>query len=887
MRHVARELLSRIASMFRRRERDEDFDAELAAHLEMSVQEHMSRGMSAEEAHRVALLELGGLSQTRELHRDSRGLPQLETLVRDIDYAARVLRRNPGLTLFAVLIIGLGVAAGSTVFSVFNTLFVRPLPFESPGRLVWIANGRSANLSSQTVQVANLQSLRAQTRSFVDVAGYSPFYGSGDIRLTGNGEPERLTGVPVTQRFFRLLGIRPHLGRFFSADEALWNAQKTVVLSHNFWRRRMAADPNIIGRSITLDGKPATVIGVLPASFDFASTFTPGARADLFTPYPLSPETDAHGNTLALIARLRDGVDIRTAQAETTVIAERIRSERKEGQRLNAFRPTLSTLRERITGKFYYASLALVGAVGFLMLLVCANLSNLLLVRASVRQKEMAIRAALGAGRGRLIRQLLAESLTLALCGAALGVTLAFSAINIVSRWEDTTIPLLRDVQLDATALVFTLLITLLTGVAFGLAPALGLSALAPHNALKEGSRGSTEGRAQGRLRRAFVVAEVGLVCVLLTGAGLLIRSLIHVLDVTLGFETENVIALRIDPAPQYATVSQKNAYYDEMLRAVRSVPGVEAAGLTDALPLGDNFGWRTWDARQKGHVNDRERAISPLVRMIDNAYLNTMKIPLLAGRAFQPADEHPEAEPVIIVNEALTRRLWPGRDPLGQVLVTSNQERRVVGVVGGVRYFGLEQDPGLEMYLPLRRGDDYQVVDLVVRGSIPVANLIPDVRAALRNADPNLPAANFRTMQQLVAHSVFPRRSVVMLLAGFALFGLTLASLGIYAVISYSVSLRKQEIGIRMALGASPRDLQTGILVQTLRLVMIGVAVGVPAAWVAAQALRGLLFGVPTSDPVTFAAVLAVMTAVAALAGYLPARRASRLNPLDALRAD
>jgi predicted permease len=824
------------------------------------------------------------MEQARELHRDNRGLPFVDTLLRDFRYALRTLRRDAGLTTFAILIVGLGVGASSTVFSVFNTLFLRPLPFHDPARIVWIANGESDNLSSQTVQVAYLLGLRTQSQSLSEVAAYSPFYGTGDIRLTGTGEPERLTGVPVTEGFFRLLGVKPQLGRTFTAEECREQAPKTVILSHGFWQRRLASDPSIVGRSVILDDEPATVVGVLPASFDFAAVFKPGSRVDLFRPFPLSPQKDAQGNTLALMARLTPGADIRTAQAEVTTIGANIAAERKRNLRRNEFNPRLSTLRERVSGKFRYALVVLVGAVGFLILLVCANLSNLLLVRASVRQKEMAIRSALGAARPQLIRQMMIESVTLACCGAALGVILAYVGTSALAGLENVAIPLLRDVQLDGVALGFAVLLALLTGAIFGLAPALQLSAVPLSKAMNEGGRGSISGG--GWLRRAFVVAEVALVCILLTGAGLLGRSLVRVLDVELGFEKDNVVALRVDPSRAYSTHEERNAYFDQVLRSVRAIPGVEAVGLTDALPMGDNFGWRRWDAVAKGQNVEPEHHLSPLVRMIDTGYLAAMKIPLRAGRAFTPADNK-TSERVIIVNEDLAQALWPGEDPLGRIITTSNEDRRVVGVVGGVRYFAPERGAGSEMYMPIAQTGDHQVVDLVLRGAVPPSTLTPSIRAALRQVDPYLPATQFRTMQQLVDQSVFPRRFIVLLVAGFAVFGLVLASLGIYAVISYSVSQRKQEIGIRMALGASAQDLQRRFVLQTLKLALLGLLIGVPASWMASRAIQGLLFGVTSSDPLTFTSVLALLSTVAALAGYLPARRASRLNPLDALRTD
>jgi predicted permease len=802
---------------------------------------------------------------------------------RDVRYAIRSLRFDKSAAVFSIAIAALGIGASATVFSICQALLLRPLPFREPERLVWIANGTSENLSAQTVQVANLVDLQEQNRSFEGIAGFYQFYTPDDIRLTGAGEPERLTGVPVTQTFFPLLGVRPEAGRFFDDTESRYGAPKTAVLGYRFWQRRFAGDRGIVGKSIVLDGEPVTVVGVLPASFDFEATFVPGRRVDLFFPFPLSPETNRKGNTLALVGRLRSGVDLRTAQTEATVIASRIKTGREGNAFRNGFAPTLTTLRERISGRFRSALLVLAGAVGFLMLLVCANLSNLLLVRASRRQREMAVRAALGASRRDLVGQMMTESLVLCVAGAALGLVLAIGATTVVSRIQGTSIPLLHDVRVDTIALGVIVIMAVVTGVVFGLLPAFQASAQALPVALAEASRGSTSGR-DGRVRRAIVVAEVALACVLTTGAGLLIRSLGRVLDVQPGFATENVIAVRVDPSTTRATRDQRNLYFDEVVRAVRAVPGVQALGLTDALPLGDNFGWRRWNASPAGSApNDGER-IQPLVRMIDEGYLGTMKIPLRAGRTFTAADDA-SSEPVIIVNETLAGTLWSGKDPVGRVLKTSGVNRRVVGVVGDVRYFGLDRGLDAEMYMPMRQTADYESVDLAVRGAVSPTALAAGVRAALRRVDPNLPTVEFRTMEQLVDRSVFARRFTVLLVAGFAAFGLILSCLGIYAVISYSVSQRTQEIGIRMALGATPSRLRTAIFGETGVLVALGIAVGVPASWMASRAIRGLLFDVGPSDPATYATVLVVMSAVAVLAGYVPARRATQVDPAVALR--
>ena len=626
-------------------------------------------------------------------------MPLVDVMSRDIHHGLRSLGREWRAALLVMVIAGLGIGASTTVFSICRALLLRPLPFREPDRLAWIGNGTSENLSAQTVQVNNLLDLRAASHSFTDIAAFYAFYAPGDIWLTGGGVPERITGVPVTQSFFGLLGIEPLAGRSFDSTEVQWNAAKTVVLGHDFWQRRFAGDRGVIGRAIVLDGQPVTVIGVLPASFDFAAIFTPGRRADVFLPFALSPETNRRGNTLAVIGRLRNGARLEEAQAESGVIASRLSNVRDGDRRRNAFAPRLLPLRDQVSGRLRSALVVLASSVGFLMLLVCANLSNLLLIRASDRRREMAVRAALGAPRHRLVRQLLVESLLLGAGGAMLGVTLAVAGTEAISRIQGTAVPLLNGVQVDGVVLAFTVLVAVLSSVAFGLLPAMQASSFFLPTALAEGGRGSTDAHG-GRLRRTIVAVEVALVCVLLTGAGLLARSLERVLNVDPGFAMNDLVTIRVDPQ-RSLTPQQRTAYFDAIVREVRGVPGVDRTGLTDALPLGDNFGWRRWDVRLPEWDRTVE-APSPLVRMIDEEYLNTMKIPLREGRLFATTDDS-ASEGVIIVNERLARTLWPGRSPLGQVLQTSGARRVVVGVVGDTRYFGLDREPDMEMYMPLR----------------------------------------------------------------------------------------------------------------------------------------------------------------------------------------
>jgi predicted permease len=874
-----RSFFLRLVAFFRKRPLDGDFAEELNSHVALLIDENIARGMTPEEARRKALIELGGVEQITELHRETRSLPFLESLAQDLRYALRTLRRDVGFATFTILIVGLGVGASCTIFSVVNTLLVHPLPFREPASLAWMANHDDAtgDMSAKTTQVDHFLDMRAQSQSFSDMAAYMAFYGVGDAKLIGDGEPERLTSVPVSQNFFSLLGVEPQIGRQFSAEECKWNAPGAVMLTDGIWRRKFGADPSIVGRAISFDGGPKTVVGVLPASFDFATIFTPGSRVDIFEPFPLTPETNRWGNTLSIVGRLRHGATVQSAQAEVTLLAKLDKQAHKER---NDFEPKVSSLSEHVSGHLRPALFVLATAVGVVMLIVCANLSNLLLARGAARQKEIAVRAALGAGKWRLIQQLLTESILLACCGALIGLALAVIGTRVLTHLTSVSIPLLADVRIDGSALAFTVLTALVTGLIFGLLPALQVRDLKLHDTLKDANRGSSQGRGHAWIRNALVISEIGLACVLVVGAGLLIRSFLRVLDVDMGFRPEHAAAVRVDPNASYKTQEQKNAYFGEVLRRAMDVRGVEGAGLSDALPLGHN---RSWGIAAKGVQYTPETYPDGFPRIISEGYFKAMGVPLKKGRDFSARDDK-GALAAVILNEACARTLWPGQDPIGHV-VSIDVDRTVVGVVGDVHHMALEEASGNEFYIPIRQIQDYGSVDLVMRTAIPTPELSAKIREALLPIEPNLATQNLRTMQMMVDRAVSPRRFVVILLGGFAVFALVLASLGIYAVISYSVSQRTQEIGIRMALGASAETLQRKILLQTLGLAGIGMVIGVLCSWTMSRALRGMLFGVTPTDPWTFLGMIVLLTGVAALAGYLPARRASRIDPMTALR--
>jgi predicted permease len=864
---------ARFRALFRKRKLDAEMDEEMRSHIELRTQANIGAGMDAEDARSDARRRFGWGESIKEECRDQRGLRWAEDLVQDIRYGLRGMRGDAGSSLFVILIAGLGIGGASAVFSLVNALVLRPLPFHDPGRLVWIGNGETYR-----TQVEHYSDLRERNQSFTDLAGWFAYYGKGDRELTGTGEPERLTTVPVTENFFAVLGVEPAIGRSFTKEECQGDyfAPPAVVLSHSFWRRRLALDPSVVGRKLTLDNQPAVVVGVLPASFDFASVFAPGIPIDAFIPWPVTGKNKPNGNTMAIVGRLKPGVTVQGAQAEFAVLAKQLNN---QNPKRNPVQPMMAPLQLHVDGQVRPALVVLTCAVGAVMLIVCANLSHLQLARMGKRQKEMAIRSALGAGRFRLLRQMLTEGVTLACCGAALGLLLAVAATREVAQLDAFNLPLLVSVRVDGSTLAFTVLVAVASGVLFGLAPALQIKRNNVREGLQDAGRGSSGG-GNGWFRDGLVVSELALACVLLVGAGLLIQSFLHVLDVNLGFRPERAASLRIDPSFQIASSAQQNSFIDDALHRVRAIPGIAAAGITDILPL---RGDRSWQVSGKGQAQDKDHYNESYVRVVTDGYFGALGIPLKAGREFTENDRA-NSDPVVIVNETFARALWPGQDAIGQ-MITQDGGRRVIGVVGDVHHENPERPSGLEMYLPFRQTGDYSSMDLVVRSALPPASLAEGIRTALRPIDPNLPVTEFQTLQELVDKVVSPRRFLAVLLAGFAGFALLVASLGIYALISYSVNRRTREIGIRMALGADKWLVQREVLTKTLRLAVVGVTLGTLASFALSRWIGSMLFGTTATDPFVFSGVILLLCAVALIAGYVPARRASRIDPIIALR--
>ncbi|NOT59894.1 MAG: ABC transporter permease, partial [Acidobacteria bacterium] len=618
----------------------------------------------------------------------------MQTLLQDLRYGARMLMKQPGFTLIAVLTLALGIGATTAIFSVMNALVFRSLPFTEAERLVWIANVGEDGLSGQTTRMNNFIDWRNLNQSFADLAGYFAFSDYESFSLTDSGEPERLSGYFITQNFLPLLGVQPLLGRNFDAEESRLNGRKAVLLSYGFWQRRFGGDAKIVGQTITLKDQATVVVGVLPPTFDFASTFTPDTRVDLFAPFPMAKELDRMGNTLAVIGRLKPGVYISQAQAEFNSLNQQL--QQQYPARGNGFGARMTGLQQQINGRFQRGLWVLFAAVGCVLLIACANLSNLMLVRASARRKEIALRLALGATRWRLVRQMLTESVLLAMAGAAVGLPLALFATDTIASTNAFSIPLLQAVKVDTTALLFTLAVTVSTGLLFGVLPALQATGANVQADLQDAARGSSAGRQRGRLRDTLVVAEIALACVLLIGACLLMRSFWQVLQTDPGFRVEQTAVWRIEPGQKCGTPGKNFALYATLTERVAALPGVVSVGLTDTLPLGRN---RSWDVRVKAQADRDSVGVFP--RMIDPGYRTTMGIVLRTGRDFTKLDTE-KTEQVTMISEALANRLFPGQEAVGSQVITGNREYRVSGVVGNVRHGSLEAAAEPEMYFPL-----------------------------------------------------------------------------------------------------------------------------------------------------------------------------------------
>ncbi len=877
-----RESFLRLQSFARKKPLDRDLEEEMALHLQFAIEENLQKGMTAQEAERQARIRFGGPQQSKETHRESRGLPLLDTLLRDIRYTLRTLWRDRAFAAIAILILALGIGANIAVFSIINTLLLRPLPFANSNELAWLDSNRGlGGLSSLTYKIDVYDEYAKQNRSFEQVTAYMPFFGPGGYSLTGRGEPLALTGVMTDWNFFQTLGVQPQYGRAFLPGETAKGAAHVAILDNAFWRQHFNSDLSILNQSVTINKQSYTVVGILPPSFDFGAAFAPGQRIELFEPYPWE-DIRQWGNTVFIIGRRKPGATVQSAQSEADLLLPQMRATHKDWY--SNYDTRVSSLSGHVRGKLRASLIVLWSAVGLILLIVCVNLANLLFARSAARSKEFATRAALGAGRSRIVGQLLTESVVLSLAGALLGLVFAYGIVSFVSRQASLALPLLSSMKIDGATLLWALLMTALAAVLFGLAPGFLIASANLRAGLASSSRGSTEGRHFHGLRSLLVISEVALACVLLVGAGLLLRSFLRVLDVDLGFQPSQAAALTIsyddDGKPEHRIPILR-----EILRRAELVPGVEAAGISDMLPLGRNRSWGFTAVGRAYSKEDGPDVYDAYIRIVTPGYLSAMGMKLREGRDFDWALDRPDTQSAVIINEAAAKLQWPGQNPIGKLVNCCSKDPGVIiGVISDVRQNSLEDAATPEMFQSYAQAGP-EGSELVVRTKLRPEVLGPALAKTMRDFSPNQPVGEFRPLQRIVETSTSPRRFFVMLVGSFATLGLILAALGIYGVISYMVTRQRQEIGIRMALGASRGNVLSDVVNRTLRLAFVGIAIGAVVSFVAGKWISSLLFQTEPGDPMTFVAMFTVFACVALLAGYIPAQRASRIDPLVALR--
>jgi len=877
-----------------------DVKDELSFHLEAKTDDLIRQGLSPEAARKEAERQFGDLRAVQRIGQEigqktekrRRLADYWSDLLHDVRYTFRTLRRDPGFAAISLLILALAIGANVAVFSVVNTILLRPLPFPHSNELVWIAPPPSeCGWSCATYSADAYEEFSSMSRAYQGVTGYEAFTTPENFRLTGHGEPVPANGMEVIGNFFQVLGVQPALGRLFTPEEArgpvIPNSSGTpvVLLANAYWRRQFHSDPTIVGNAIELNGAPVTVVGVLPESFDYGAVFAPGAKADLFVPVSLDTER-MWGNIVTLIGRMKPGVTVAQALDDANRVTPEMYFNTKYPQSKGRYKGQLVPvpLKDYVTGKLHRSLIALWFAVGTILLIAGVNLSNLLLARSAARAKEFAMRGALGASRGRIIRQLLMESLVLSVAGAVLGLGLAFAVIRWLAHQGSLALPLLNSLRIDGQVVGWTVLVAIVTAMIFGLLPGLRMAGGNLQEVLKDSGAGAGLGRKHERIRAALVISEIALACVLLVSAGLLLRSFSKVLEVDLGFQPDHASSINVaydESAPtDEARVLKRTAIFQEVLTRVSAIPGVQAAGISDYLPLGPN---RSWDTPvPKGKVFAPGELPEPLVYVVTPGFIRAMGMGL-QGRDFTWADG-PNGEKVIIINASMARRFWPGEDPVNKILMRGDEQDRVVGVVDDVHEESVESSIGAQVYYPCTQQGPSRA-QLVVRSSLPPATLAPAVLRALRELNPYQPASEFRPIRTIVDHAVSPRRFFMLLVATFAGLGLLLATLGIYGVISYSVTRQTSEIGVRMALGATGGRVQRQVLANTLKLTTAGIAIGILIAILVARAIASLLFATSPWDFPSYLGMALALLLVALVSGYIPARRASSINPMEALR--
>jgi predicted permease len=812
----------------------------------------------------------------------------VRTVVPDLRYGIRMLMKNPGLTFVIVLSLAIGIGANTALFSVTSTLLLKPLPYAHPERLaiLWLRSP-GIGIPQDWPSPGQYHDIKTQNHVFDETA-----IAIGDgYTLSGLSKALRVDGIEASSTLLPMLGVKPILGRILTADEDRPGKPDTVVLTYGLWKRAFGGDPNLLGRSITLNGKPRTVVGILPREFRLSHEVIPVIggidKAEVFMPLPMDAkeELDYGPEDYNVLARLKPGVTMQQAQADISIIAARLREEK---HRDRTFTISVVPLMEQVVGDVRGAVLILLGAVALVLLIACTNVANLLLARSSGRQKEIAVRTALGAGRGRLVMQLLTESVLLSLLGGVAGLGVAALGLYVVQKIHPGNIPRLDEIGMDLRVLAFTLAISLLTGIVFGLAPALRASRVDLNSTLKAGGRTSHSGGLNvkhDKLRGALVIAELAVSLTLLAGAGLLIRSFVHLLSVPPGFNPEGIISMHVAAGgPKYKERPKRVQFYDDLAERVRSLPGVTGFGATSVLPLTPSIGWGGMQI--EGYVPPKDAPeLQVDKRSATPDYFRTMSIPLLQGRFFTPADTD-KSQPVVLIDQKMADRFWPKGDAVGKRIRQGDKEpwQTIAGVVGVVKQYGLDIDTKMVTYFPYAAwGNDEMFVVAHTTGD--PAALANSIVEQVHGIDADVPVFEIATMQQRVHDSVARQRFAMTMLGAFAGFAMILAAVGIYGVMSFLVTQGTSDIAIRMALGAQRSSILSLVLQQGMALALLGIAAGLAGALSLTHVMSGLLFGVSATDPVTFAGVAVLLTMVALSACYFPARRAMRVDPMVALR--
>ena len=883
----------RMRSLFERDSVERNLEAELRFHLEKQIEQKVASGMSPDDARRAATLEFGNVRQQMEGCREAWGTRMIDNFLDDLRYAMRSLHRDRVLAFTAAATLAICIGANTTVFSLVNSILLRPLPYPGADRIYWISE-RSGKEHIEVGAGPDYYMAREENRAFEDVCAFAPT----TLNWTGVENPEQLDAEQVTPSFFRVFGTQPMLGRYLAPGEEGDKAPSVAILSYAFWRSRLGSDPRIVGKTITLDRMPHTIIGVMPQGFDYPSGVQVWKPLDMDRATQLPMLSSRPMRIVNILARRKPPVTEAQLESEMGRLSHIIADAYPKEFKSIGFRGGLSILaiplQARLTGDLRPALLALSGAVGLVLLIACANLANLMLARSSARQRELAVRLALGANRGRIFRQMLTESLVLALPGGIAGAGIAWLAVRFLDATKPLVLVRYPPVSLDLQTLAFTFVLTLFTGVVFGMAPAWTAARIVIHDSLKGASQSQMGGRSSAKLRRSLVVAELSVSLVLLIGAGLLARSFLKLATIELGFRADHLLSLRVNlTRTGYATGAAQTRFYDEVLTRIRQLPGVRSAAVSTDVPLTGDRSLSTLRIQVAGRapVPLAERPAAAL-SIVSPEFFQTLGIPLRAGRAFGPEDTANSGDHLVI-NDALARKVFPGEDPLGRRIVIGPRDSTfgtIVGVVGNIRGGALGAEPTLLLYRCICQTQGPLLsflnrMGLIIRTTGDPSAAVRDVTAQVYAVDRNQPVFDVRSMEERLQRALSPQRFQLLLIGVFAAIALVMAAAGVYGVMSYLVTGRTREIGIRMAMGARPGEVLGLVMGESMALVAIAVMAGLGGAWALTRYVKSMLYGVTALDVQTFALTPVLLGAIVLLASMGPARRAARVDPMQALR--